>query len=253
MSFFQLGATILDSCWASAEKGRDQITDASTDILALLLKALRALEESEAVAAHVVVKELLRPAAQKLLAKGVPDGTASKQLKSFMSALDEVSQAGLAPLTLFEAAPPQIRSLEPVFHEEGDTSMRRRGMELSETQMLKRQLNDERRAANRQLRRDSSTLQTMAAQKDSLRRSARGNEKKRVEKMMDAEKSMLKQMMTEGGGMDTSIQSYSKNKQKKKLNQRMAGNMTAKDGPGGTGQSEKGGKVGMTPKKRKGR
>merc|ERR1712192_3038 len=124
------------------------------------------------------------------------------------------------------------------------------GMELTETQLLKRKLNDERRAANRQLRRDSSTMQTLTSKKDTARRVARNAEKQRVWSMMDAEKQMIKQMMTEsGGGMDTSLQRYSQTKERKRQNKRMAGNAVADVGSKGS-KSSPGGhkdKVRKTP------
>merc|ERR1711865_1296553 len=199
-SFFQLGITILDSCWASAEKGRENITDASADVLALLLKVLQTLSEDAPAAARVVANELIRPAVEKANARGGSHVKASAQVKALTYALNEMSKLGLAPLSLFECAPAQIKTLEPIFHEEGDAPSRVRGMDMTETQLLKKQLNEERRTANRQLRRDSATLQVMGANKDSKRRVARGEERQRVWKLMDVEKQEIRKMMTENQG-----------------------------------------------------
>lgn len=172
------------------------------------------------------------------------------------SLLDEVCKECVPPLVMFEAPPPQIRSLEPIFHEEGDISNRGRGMELTETQQLKRKLNDERRAASRQLKRDAAALQSLAAHKESVRRAAKLTERKRVSRIMEVEKSEIKQMMTEGGGMDTSLQAYSKKKAEKKENKRMGGNATAETAQKAAkpkAGADKQQKVHKTPKRKKSR
>lgn len=67
------------------------------------------------------------------------------------------------PLQLFDEGAVQIRILDPIFYEEGDRSSR--GMEMSETKQLQRKLNQERRAAARQLARDASVVQQLEHQK----------------------------------------------------------------------------------------
>merc|ERR1712151_1425536 len=110
-------------------------------------------------------------------------------------------------------------------HELGDSNVMRRGMEVSETKQLKRKLTKERRAATRQLSRDATALQQLEMRKDAKVRVARKVERKRVSKIMEDEKSMLKKMGTEvSGGMDTSLGSYSSTKARKKANPRMGGN-----------------------------
>lgn len=84
----------------------------------------------------------------------------------------------------------QIKMLDPIFHEDGD--IHRRGMEASETKQLQRQLNQERRAAARQLARDALVVQQLQHQKGELRRKAGQKEKKRVRQMMEVEKQELK-------------------------------------------------------------
>lgn len=231
-SFFQLGIAILESCWASMQAGRAQVADVAADISAMLLKTLRLYHEADGLAAHVAASKLVRPALRKA-SEGRSDGTVGAQISSLMSAIDELCAGGLQPLALFETAPPQIKMLEPIFHEIGDASGRRRGMELTETQQLKKKLNEERRAATRQLRRDASTLQQLQSHKDAKRRTAQAGERARVRKIMANEKQELKLMMTENaGGMDTSLQAYSKTKARKKENRRMAGNATAENPKG---------------------
>lgn len=80
----------------------------------------------------------------------------------------------------------QIKMLDPIFHEDGD--IHRRGMEASETKQLQRKLNQERRAAARQLARDAAVVQQLQHQKGELRRKAGQKEKKRVRQMMEVEK-----------------------------------------------------------------
>merc|ERR1740121_308492 len=113
-------------------------------------------------------------------------------------------------------------------------------MEMSETKMLKKKLNQERRAATRQLSRDASAVQHLQVQKDTKFRAAHRTERKRVSLMMEEEKNMLKKLGTEvSGGMDTSLGSYSKTKDRKKANPRMGGNQTAGSEPKGN-RKEKG-------------
>merc|ERR1712087_442191 len=80
-------------------------------------------------------------------------------------------------------------------------------------------------AATRQLSRDATALQQLETRKDAKVRVARKVERKRVSKIMEDEKNMLKKMGTEvSGGMDTSLGSYSSTKARKKANPRMGGN-----------------------------
>merc|ERR1711985_177425 len=96
---------------------------------------------------------------------------------------------------------------------------------MGETKRLKKRLNEERRAASRNLARDASVLQQLQAKKETSRRVARTTERARVASIMDAEKSMLAKLKTEsGGGMDTSLNAYSLSKAAKKANRKMAGN-----------------------------
>merc|ERR1712137_736467 len=121
------------------------------------------------------------------------------------------------------------KMLEPIFHEEGDRPGK--GMELSETKRLRKRLNEERRAASRQLARDQAVLQQVAAKKETGRRVARANERSRVHLIMEQEKSMLAKLKTEsGGGMDTSLVAYSATKARKKEQKRLGGNATERMG-----------------------
>merc|ERR1712008_28630 len=100
----------------------------------------------------------------------------------------------------------------------------------SETKLLQRRLNKERRAAARQLTRDATVLQQLQSGKDTDRRVKRVRARKRVEVMMDQERTMIKQIATENTGlMDTSLRSYSAGKAKKKENHRMGGNATVEN------------------------
>merc|ERR1712232_639137 len=99
---------------------------------------------------------------------------------------------------------------------------------MGETKRLKRKLNEERRAATRQLSRDASVVQQLKAADESKRRVARASEKKRVSRLMEVEKTELAKLKTEsGGGMDTSLGSYSSTKARKKANPRVGGNAAA--------------------------
>lgn len=225
-SFFKLGVAILESCMASEKKGRLESGPAAKAVIALVVKTLGVFSEDDAVVALVAATELVRPAVQRIIGE-YSQTSLRAELDSLLKELDQICncEAALPPLTLFEAAPPQIRSLDPIFHEIGDMSSTRRGMEMGETKRLKRSLNQERRAATRQLSRDASALQQLQNRKELKVRAVRKTEQTRVRSIMDAEKQMLRKMQTEvGGDMDTSLQSYSSTKERKKANPRMAGN-----------------------------
>eukprot|EP00931_Biecheleriopsis_adriatica_P049410 TRINITY_DN28584_c0_g1_i1.p1 TRINITY_DN28584_c0_g1~~TRINITY_DN28584_c0_g1_i1.p1 ORF type:complete len:821 (+),score=288.13 TRINITY_DN28584_c0_g1_i1:51-2513(+) len=254
-SFFQLGAALLESCAASAAQGRKQCADAATDIAALLAKALRLLAEDSPEVGLVANEELVRPVLRRISGGGGKEAVA-EALKLLDTALcpagseeNSKSSHGFTPLRLFEAGPAQIKMLDPIFHEEGDRPAAK-GMELSETKQLERRLNKERRAAARQLSRDASVLQQLQSRKDDVRRRAQGQERKRVRQIMEVERSELKKMASEfDKSMDTSFGSYSKTKERKKANRRMAGNATADNPKGpstakesGAGKKAKGGK-----------
>merc|ERR1740121_344975 len=134
---------------------------------------------------------------------------------------------GFAPLALFEAPAPQIRILDPIFHEEGDRNDRK-GSDLTETQLLKRKLTQERRSSTRQLSRDAAVVQQLGFRKDQARSSMRTSERKRVRTMMEVEKQELRKMQTEQTHeMDTSLKRYSAGKERKRENKRLGGNATA--------------------------
>ena len=134
---------------------------------------------------------------------------------------------GLKRVRRQEEGPVQIKMLDPIFHEEGDRPLKR-GMEASETKQLQRKLNQERRAAARQLSRDAAVVQQLQHQKQETRRQAGVKEKKRVRQIMENEKQELKKMATEfDKSMNTTFGSFSKTKERKKANRRMAGNATA--------------------------
>ncbi|CAJ1337915.1 unnamed protein product [Effrenium voratum] len=213
-SFFQLGAALLESCAASAEQGRQQCADAAKDIAALLANALSSMEPA---VKSMIMQTILQPRLGRLLGK--------KVISQALQILDEGGP--LKPLQLFEEGAVQIKMLDPIFHEEGD---RPRGMEASETKQLHRKLNQERRAAARQLSRDSAVVQQLQNQKAEVRRKTSLQEKKRVRQLMDTEKQELKKMATEfDKTMNTTFGSYSKTKERKKANRRMAGNATAEN------------------------
>merc|ERR1712203_1276417 len=74
----------------------------------------------------------------------------------------------------------------------------------------------------------------MGVHKEEKIRGARKVERKRAKLIMEEEKNMLKKLGTEvSGGMDTSLGSYSKTKDRKKANPRMGGNQTAGSEPKG--------------------
>jgi len=120
-----------------------------------------------------------------------------------LTALAELEDLGrrdatvFAPLKLFETGPPQIRTLEPIFHETGDMPSGRLKGERTETQRLKQKLNEERRSTARQLRRDASALQLLQGRQNEKLSAGRKLERKRVARIMDQETSMLKQMKME--------------------------------------------------------
>merc|ERR1712100_393205 len=93
-----------------------------------------------------------------------------------------------------------IRSLEPVFYDptEGPAEPEARGNpEKLKGKKLKKQLNEERRSAARQLRRDANFMQSLKARellKESREKEA---EKKRVWGLMDQHQSDYKKMLTE--------------------------------------------------------
>lgn len=223
-SFFQLGGALLESCASSAAQGRSQCREAAVDIAALMAKALRLLAEEASALAIVAREDLLRPALQR-----IPSSN-REAISKALGLLEEStgSSQALTPLRLFESGPAQIKMLDPIFHEEGDRPTR--GMEASESKQLERRLNKERRSAARQLSRDAAVVQRIQNRKDDIRRATQGKEKKRVRRIMEVEKQELKQMATEfDKSMDTSFGSYSKTKQRKKENRRMAGNATAEN------------------------
>eukprot|EP00928_Gymnodinium_smaydae_P093087 TRINITY_DN770_c0_g8_i1.p1 TRINITY_DN770_c0_g8~~TRINITY_DN770_c0_g8_i1.p1 ORF type:complete len:826 (-),score=245.29 TRINITY_DN770_c0_g8_i1:115-2592(-) len=241
-AFFGLGAALLETCWASAAAGRAQCAEAAKDVGKLLLETLQGLKEADEASAQVAVEALVLPALRRAAASDAEPGrTQAAALQAALTAAGLTGTASLKPLQLFETGPAQIRVLDPIFHEEGDRPLR--GAELTETKRLKRELNQERRAANRQLSRDAAALQQIAAGKDSKRQQARSAERARVRGLMEGEKQMLAQLKTEsGGGMDTSLGSYSKTKQRKKENQRVGGNATDASKRMGTPKDPRGGR-----------
>jgi len=222
-AYFTLGVAILETCWSSAASGRTLSADAAKDVGRLLVRDLESLAEADVVAARVAANSLLRPAVKRAMS-----GDAKAEASSLAEELDKIgsdSTAGLEPLKLFETTRAQIKMLDPIFYEEGDRPQK--GAELTETKRLKRLMNEERRAAKRQLQRDSVAVQQIKAKKETKRRVAQGTERVRVRSIMEGEKQMLSKLRTEsGGGMDTSLGSYSKNKEKKKENRRLGGNAT---------------------------
>ena len=149
-----------------------------------------------------------------------------------IAAIEAIASSELNPLKalkLFDEGAVQIKMLDPIFHEEGDRPLKR-GMEASETKLLQRKLNQERRAAARQLARDAAAVQQLQHQKDEVRRKAGQKERKRVRQIMEVEKQELKKMATEyDKSMNTTFGSFSKTKERKKANRRMAGNATAEN------------------------
>lgn len=223
-SFFQLGAALLDSCAASLQQGRQQCGGAAVDLAELLGKALKAMAEHEPAAAMMVFQAILRPCLSRLPRKNA-------SIEKAVQAINEAVAAtgSMKPLTLFEEGAVQIKMLDPIFHEEGDRPMQR-GMDVSETKQLQRRLNHERRQAARQLARDAAVVQQLQHQKGEVKRKARQNERKRVRQMMETEKQELKKMATEyDKSMNTTFGSFSKTKERKKANRRMAGNATAEN------------------------
>jgi len=282
-AFFRLGTALLGACCAGSAAGRSERAEAAQAISGLLRRALDTLTETDPAAAYVAGAELVRPELQRLIdadeQKLLP-GALQQALKALAadlgkgsSGVEERMVGGtdngiLVPLRLFQEAPPQIKMLDPIFHETGDRAgLRNAGMEMSETKLLQRRLNKERRAAARQLNRDATVLQQLQSGKDTERRVKRLHQKRRVEVIMDQEKTMIKQIATENTGfMDTSLRRYSAGKARKKENRRMGGNATvdktrekeagpkqAKGNRASTVSSEPGGAVvGGRSKKKKG-
>jgi len=227
-SFFHLGMAILESCIASAEAGREQCAEAAADVVDLLVKSLRDLAAEDAPAARVAVTEIVRPAVKRIAANKACGKAAGAILKRLEGELDKLDAGRLEPLELFKTVAPQIRSLEPVFHEVGDRVGGRNGTEVSESKQLQRTLTKARRTAARKLQRDATVVQQITSRKEAAVRVKRVGERKRVARIMDQEDQMLKQMKTESnGGMDTSLTSYTAKKALKKENKRLGGNTTA--------------------------
>jgi len=241
-SFFLLGGAILESCAESAALGRAQCVEAAVDVAALLGKALGLLAIEDSSMGFIAKEELVGPSLRRITASGAAEAfvEVSRRLEAeFQSTsgvtADGTSSVSLQPLRLFAAGPAQIKMLDPIFHDEGDRP-NAKGAELSETKQLERRLNKERRAAARQLQRSAAVVQQLQGRKDGMRRVVQGKERARVRRIMEVEKQELKQLGTEfDGSMDTSFGSYSKTKERKKDNKRMAGNATA-DNPKGSSE-----------------
>jgi len=230
-SFFQLGMALLETCLSLAAGGRGQCADAAEAIIVLLVEVMRAFSEADFAAACVTAHELVRPGLERIEASSLTCSIRERlagPLRDLGDVCSQTSGSGIVPLALFEAPRPQIRVLDPVFHEVGATRSSLRGMELTETKQLKRRLTKERRAAMRQLSRDATVLQQLQSRKDSELRVARKHERKRVSSLMAEEADMLKKLGTENTtSMDTSLRRYSAGKEKKQANPRMGGNTTA--------------------------
>eukprot|EP00913_Durusdinium_trenchii_P021136 g19860.t1 len=224
-SFFQLGCALLESCAASAKQGRQQCADAAVDLAMLMAEALKRLKDPEPLVAVMSAQAILRPCLNRL-------PRAIEGFEKAIAAIEAIASSELNPLKalkLFDEGAVQIKMLDPIFHEEGDRPLKR-GMEASETKLLQRKLNQERRAAARQLARDAAAVQQLQHQKDEVRRKAGQKERKRVRQIMEVEKQELKKMATEyDKSMNTTFGSFSKTKERKKANRRMAGNATAEN------------------------
>ncbi|CAE7758442.1 NOP14 [Symbiodinium necroappetens] len=228
-SFFQLGVALLQSSASSAAAGRQQAAAAAEDLAAILARCLERTAEQAPASAAVLLQEVVRPALAEIVGEG------RTKIQGALQRLEAVSKS-LAlqgcfekTLRLFDAGPVQIKMLDPIFHEEGDRPLTR-GMEASATKQLQRKLNQERRAAARQLARDAAVVQQLQSQKQDQRRKAGQQERKRVRQLMDVEKQELKQMATEfDKSMNTMFGSYSRTKERKKANRRMGGNATAEN------------------------
>ncbi|KAF7458206.1 Nucleolar protein 14 [Cryptosporidium felis] len=92
---------------------------------------------------------------------------------------------------------------------------------------LKKEVNTARRQANRQLRKDSKVIADIWHENKAEKSRKQTAKYNSFIKMLEDDTAEYKRMKTTGGTMDTSIQSYRANKQKKKSNQRMGGNKTA--------------------------
>jgi len=143
--------------------------------------------------------------------------------------LDEGARMrSLVPLRLHHrpGVTPQIKMLDPVFHNPMDGPLPKGDPLRNEKLKLRRQLNNERRAAARNLRRDQGFLQLHKTKTDTAKKINEATEKKRIRRIMDVEDRDIKKLKSEFAGMDTSLGSYSKNKDKKKANKRLAGGKT---------------------------
>lgn len=196
-SFFQLCTAVLESCGSPTTQKLELYSGAAASVDALLSKSLRELSDASGAAALLVARSLVRPSIDRLRKESANFGQAT------LTALAELEDIGrrdatvFAPLKLFETGPPQIRTLEPIFHEAGDMPSGRLKGERTETQRLKQKLNEERRSTARQLRRDASALQLLQGRQNEKLSAGRKLERKRVARIMDQETSMLKQMKME--------------------------------------------------------
>merc|ERR1719421_1775681 len=124
-----------------------------------------------------------------------------------------------------------IRTLEPVFYDplDGPAEPEARGNpEKLKVKKMKKQLNEERRSAARQLRRDANFMQSVKAKEVLKEKREKEAEKKRVWGLMDQHQADYKKMLTENETMDTSLVTYSKTKARKKANPRSCGNDPAR-------------------------
>jgi len=234
-SFFSLGSAVLASAWASAVGGRAECAEALAAYAAMMTKVIGDLAEEDDQAAAMVAKGLVRPTVNELVEaipkapEAVANSAGAVALKELARLLNNFSTMSLEPLAYFQTGPAEIRVLDPIFHEIGGRLQK--GMEMTESKVLKKKLNKERRKSSRQLARDAATLQMLASQKDKQLRAKRSTEKRRVTRIMQEETQMLKQLATETGGghMDTSIKRYSAKKETKAANRRLGGNQTAEN------------------------
>lgn len=252
-ALMRLGLSLLETLWSVI--GDCQVYDAAAeDVGALMQRALALLAENSPVAARVTVEQITLPFLREFAARADLTSATQAQLDGLIESFKAVcSDIALEPLKLHIQAPPQIKVLDPIFHEGGDGG----GDSPDESTKLRREATNARRQAAKQLRRDAGALRQIKSHDEEKERIARVNERKRVRKMMDQEDHWVRQSYSQNSAMDTSLNPYSKNKKAKKENPRMAGNRTQETGTsldsGSKARTPRGGKkkqAGAKAKKR---
>eukprot|EP00392_Amoebophrya_sp_AT5.2_P016300 g16560.t1 len=136
----------------------------------------------------------------------------------------------LLPLQYLKKPEAQIPVLDPLFHDPRDGILPKGDPNRSANRRLQREYNKERRNAAKELRKDAEFLRHVKAKEDERFVKKQEASKKRVRAIMGVEAQEIAQMQTSNAtSMDTSLGSYKRRKKEKKMNPRLAGNLTNKD------------------------